>query len=160
MRNGHAHESMLPFRAFLEAHAVVVGAIERELQLTVGLPLTWYEVLYRLASAPDASLRMQDLAERLVFSRSGVTRLIDRLGRAGLVERASCPSDRRGMYAVLTDSGRSTYERARPAVERAVEEHFARHLDAAEAAGLTSMMARIIAANVGCEEADRRTRDG
>ncbi len=138
----------------MEAHAVVVSAIERELDRDVGLPLTWFEVLFRLAVTPDGSLRMQDLAERLVFSRSGVTRLVDRLESAGLVERARCPEDRRGTFTVLTIAGRAAYEQAQPHVRRAVDQHFARHLDVAEAMMLTKALAKVVAANGGDEDSD------
>ena len=92
-------------------------------------------------------MRMQDLADRLVLSRSGVTRLVDRLEAAGLIERASCPSDRRGTFAVLTEAGRHAFEEARPFVDRAVEEHFGRHLDATEAGQLEAILTKLLDAH-------------
>ncbi|HEX2701312.1 MAG TPA: MarR family transcriptional regulator [Acidimicrobiales bacterium] len=112
------------WRAFLRAHATVVDRLDRELQDEQGLPLTWYEVLLRLNGATDQRLRLSELAAQLVLSRSGLTRLVDRLVAAGLVERAVCPTDRRGAFAVLTPEGRSRLRRAAPGHLRGVERHF------------------------------------
>src|SRR5262249_11335051 len=84
------------WRMFLRAHASIAGRLERDLVAEHGLPLAWYEVLLQLAEAPGQRLRMTDLAERVLLSRSGLTRLVDRLVAEGLVERAACPSDARG----------------------------------------------------------------
>lgn len=135
------------WRTLLNAHAVVLDAIERQLQREAGMPLTWHEVLIRLSEAPDGSLRMQDLADRLVLSRSGVTRLVDRLEAAGLIERASCPSDRRGTYAVLTDAGRSALERLQPLLRPAVQQHFGRYLTEPEAELLRSILDKLLTAH-------------
>lgn len=138
---------MQAWRALLTAQAVVLDAVEGQLQDLGQIPLAWFEVLARLANEPQSSLRMQDLAERLVLSRSGVTRLADRLEAAGLIERASCPSDRRGTYAVLTDAGRTTLQRAQPLVDRAVDEQFGRHLEAPEARLLESILGKLLEAH-------------
>ncbi|HET8777796.1 MAG TPA: helix-turn-helix domain-containing protein, partial [Candidatus Limnocylindria bacterium] len=84
---------------FLRAHAKVVHALETELQAEQDLALTDYDVLVQLAAADDRRLRMSDLADRLLLSRSGATRLVDRLVADGLVERVVCDSDRRGQWA-------------------------------------------------------------
>ncbi len=138
---------MQAWRALLNAQAVVLDAVEGQLQDQGQLPLAWFEVLARLADEPQGALRMQDLADRLVLSRSGVTRLVDRLEAAGLIERASCPSDRRGTYAVLTEAGRSALQRAQPLVGRAVEEQLGRHLDASEAQLLESILGKLLEAH-------------
>ena len=91
--------------AFLRAHARVVRELERELQAEQRMALTDYDVLVQLAAAEDRRLRMSELAERLLLSRSGVTRLVDRLVAQGLVEREICDTDRRGQWAALTDAG-------------------------------------------------------
>ena len=83
----------------------MLAALDGELQAEHGLSLGEYEVLVHLSEAPEHSLRMTDLAGRLRLSPSGITRRIDGLVRAGLVERRQCPSDRRGSNAVLTDEG-------------------------------------------------------
>ena len=90
---------------FLRAHAKVVRALESELQAEQDLALTDYDVLIQLSAADDRRLRMSDLADRLLLSRSGATRLVDRLVADGLVERVVCDSDRRGQWASLTDAG-------------------------------------------------------
>jgi DNA-binding MarR family transcriptional regulator len=135
------------WQAFLQAHAAVVSALEDQLQAEYGLPVTSFEVLLRLAEAPGSSLRMQDLTEGLVLSKSGVTRLVDRLERAGLVERRSCPSDRRGTFAVLTEEGRRTLRRVRPTAVRFVESNFWCHVDEADAAAFAGVLRRLLEAH-------------
>jgi len=136
-----------PWRTLLIAQAVVLDAIEAQLRDEGQLPLAWFEVLARLSSTEGGAVRMQNLADRLVLSRSGVTRLVDRIEAAGLIERASCPSDRRGTFAVLTDAGRRAFTDAHPIVDRAVEEHFARHLDPSETRLLGSILAKLLDAH-------------
>lgn len=116
------------WRGLLEVHSQVIGQLDRELEREHGLPLNSYEVLLHLADADDCSLRMGDLAERLFLSRSGLTRLVDRLVKAELLERVSCEADRRGSYARLTDAGRELFHAARPTHLRGVREHFLSHL--------------------------------
>ncbi len=143
------------WRTLLTAQAVVLDAIEGQLQDERQLPLAWFEVLARLSSTEGGAVRMQDLADRLVLSRSGVTRLVDRIEAAGLIERASCPSDRRGTFAVLTDAGRRAFAGAHSVVDRAVEEHFARHLDPSETRLLGSILAKLLDAHgYGGDRAD------
>lgn len=112
------------WRGLLATHSRVIARLDEELEREHGLPLTSYEVLIYLADAEDCSLRMSDLADRLFLSRSGLTRLVDRLVKAGLVERVRCESDRRGSYARLTDEGRRRFGTARPTHLRGVREHF------------------------------------
>jgi DNA-binding MarR family transcriptional regulator len=95
------------WRGFLRSHAAVVRELDRELELAHGLPLNEYEVLWLLSRAPDGRLRMSDLAERVLLSQSGLTRLADRLERAGLVVRVRCSEDRRGLHAQITEVGRA-----------------------------------------------------
>lgn len=116
------------FGVFLEAHAGVVGAVNRDLEADSGLPVSWFEVLIRLSRSPDQQLRMSELATQVALSTSGLTRLVDRLEEAGLIRRAACPSDRRGAFAVLTDDGRRTLERALPAHLESLDRHLARPL--------------------------------
>ena len=112
------------WRGMLVTHSRVIAALDAELEREHGLALGSYEVLLQLAESPDQSLRMGTLADRLLLSRSGLTRLVDRLAGRGLVERHSCPSDRRGTYARLTDEGRKRFDDARPTHLRGVREHF------------------------------------
>jgi DNA-binding MarR family transcriptional regulator len=131
------------WRAFLRAHAVLTDTLDRELQAERELPLAWYDVLVSLSEADDGRLRMRDLAERVMLSRSGLTRLVDRMVTAGLVSRRPDPDDRRGTLACLTDEGMHTLRRAAPVHLRGVQEHFARHLRDDEVQVVHDAMQRI-----------------
>ena len=120
------------WRSFLVAHAQIRRQLERELQAEQSLGLGEYEVLLLLARADDRQLRMSELADRLVLSRSGVTRLVDRLEAESLVERTSCDTDRRGSWATLTDAGHTRLRRAAPTHLRGVAEHFLDRIPPAE----------------------------
>ena len=135
------------WRAFLEAHAVTVDNLARELRETEDLPLAWYDVLVQLQESPDGRLRMQELADAVLLSKSGVTRLVDRMERGGLVERARCTDDRRGTFAGLTPAGRQRLRETAPTHLRGVAEHFTSLLDDEEAAVLERLLLRIVAAN-------------
>jgi DNA-binding MarR family transcriptional regulator len=100
------------WRAFLRAHAEVTRRLEADLMAEHQLPLAWYDVLVQLVEAPDRRLRMTDLAGEVLISRSGLTRLVDRLVAEGLVRREPAPDDARGTFAVITDEG---YDRLRTA---------------------------------------------
>jgi DNA-binding MarR family transcriptional regulator len=141
---GLTRDAMAAWGVFLRAHATLVDLLERELQGDQGLPLTWFDVLAQLASAPDGRLRMQELAVAIVLSKSGLTRLVDRLESAGLVERVTCPSDRRGTFAVLTVAGRQALTRAQPVVHQAIEQHFAAQLGPAEINTLGTALTRVV----------------
>jgi DNA-binding MarR family transcriptional regulator len=101
------------WRGLLRVHAGLIKRLDAELEEAHGLPLSSYEVLVNLDGAPDNQLRMRDLADLVLLSRSGLTRLVDRLVRDGLIERATCTSDGRGAYAVLTPEGVRRLEQAR-----------------------------------------------
>ena len=132
------------WRAFINAHASVIHRIEDELAQAGQLPLTSYDVLVALAEAPDRRLRMNELAGRVVvLSRSGVTRLADRLEADGLLRRERTPEDRRGAYAVLTAEGMAALRRAWPIYAGGIVEHFSRFLSDAEVRALTSALERI-----------------
>ena len=128
------------WRTFLVAHAQVRRQLERELQAEQSLGLAEYEVLLLLTRADERRLRMSELADRLGLSRSGVTRLVDRLQGEALVERASCESDRRGSWAMLTDAGHERLRRASPTHLRGVEEHFLNRIPADELTALRWML--------------------
>lgn len=133
------------WRAFLRAHATVVDRLDHELQAEQDLPLTWYEVLWQLGQAADDRLRLSDLASRLLLSRSGITRLVDRMVAAGLIERQACPTDRRGAFAALTPAGAERLGRARPVHLRGIDEHFARHLRPDEVDAVRAALERVAA---------------
>lgn len=131
------------WRAFLEAHAAVVGVLERELDEARGLPLAWYDVMVQLSEAPDGRLRMQQLATRVLLSKSGLTRLCDRMEESGYVRRRPSSTDGRGVEAALTGAGRAALRRAAPVHLRGVEAHFTSLLSEPERATLTAIMTRI-----------------
>jgi DNA-binding MarR family transcriptional regulator len=135
---------MLAWRRFLRAHALVTRALESDLLAEQRLPLASYDVLVQLVEAPQHRLRMSELAERVLLSRSGLTRLVDRLEREGLVRREACDSDARGLFTVLTDAGLERLRAASPVHLRGVAEHAVGRLDDAEARTLADLLARMI----------------
>lgn len=139
-------ERLAAWRLLLETHASVVERLGHELETECGLPLPWYDVLYQLSTAPDQRLRMRDLAAAVLLSRSGLTRLVDRMAGAGLVEREAHPSDGRGANACLTAAGRAALRRAAPVHLRGIQAHFARHLRAEDAGALCTALGRVVVA--------------
>ncbi len=137
------------WRGMLLVHRRVTAALDEELEREHGLALGSYEVLLHLSAAPEGSLRMGDLAGKLLISPSGVTRLVDRLARRGLVERTSCPNDRRGTFARLTEEGERRFEEARPTHMRGIREHFLSHLDGDDRERLAAIWERLAAAPAG-----------
>jgi DNA-binding MarR family transcriptional regulator len=129
--------------AFLRAHARITRHLEQELQFEQELSLADYDVLYQLAVADDRRLRMSDLADRLLLSRSGATRLVDRLTRSGLVGRASCATDRRGLWAYLTDAGAERLRSATPTHLRGVAMHFIEPIPGPELEQLRRTLERV-----------------
>jgi DNA-binding MarR family transcriptional regulator len=139
-------ERLAVWRLLLETHATVVDRLGRELEAECGLPLTWYDVLLQLSGAPGGRLRMRDLAGAVLLSRSGLTRLVDRMAAAGLVCREAHSSDRRGANAVLTAAGRTALRRAAPVHLRGIDAHFSGHLSDDEVAGLRAALDRVLTA--------------
>lgn len=144
--NGLDTAQMAAWRAFLVAHSMVSKVLEAELLLRHGMPLATYDVLVQLSETPEHRLRMSELADAVVLSRSGLTRLIDRLERERLVRRESCPSDLRGTMAVLTEEGWSALRAAAPTHLEGVIEHFTALLEPAELAVLAQALGRVAAA--------------
>ncbi len=105
---------VVEWRTLLERHARTTSALERRLQHDHGLGVSEYEVLERLATSEGDERRMQELADAVHLSQSALSRVVARLETDGLVTRGMCPSDRRGIMACLTDSGRERYDAARP----------------------------------------------
>ena len=131
------------WRGMLETHSTLIHRLDAELERDHGLPLTSYEVLMNLSDAEDGQLRMGELADRLLLSRSGITRLVDRLERQGLVERHRCSDDGRGFNAHLTPAGRTKIEAARPDHLAGVRRHFLSTLSAGEIDSLGSLWGRL-----------------
>lgn len=136
--------SMRAWRLFLEVHARVVNRLEVELREETGMPLTWYDVLVQLSEAPDHRLRMQELARRVLISKSGLTRLVDRLCDAGYVVREPDPGDGRGTLAVMTAEGRGALRAAAPFHLAGIERAFTSRLAATDADAIGHAMQRIL----------------
>ena len=134
---------LIAWRSFLTAHAALINQIERELQEAGVVPLSWYDVLFALYDAPGQRLRMNELASAIVLSRSGLTRLVDRLEAEGLLTRERSASDRRGAFAVLTEKGIEAMRRAWPVYAKGIDEHFARYLSDEETCTITEVFKRI-----------------
>ena len=132
------------WRTFLRAHATVTRRLEAELVAEHDLPLASYDVLVQLSEAPDRRLRMTELADRVLLSRSGLTRLADRLERDGLIARQACPSDARGTLAVLTDAGLTKLQEAWRTHRRGVAEHVTGRLSPDEVVTLGALMDRLV----------------
>ena len=129
---------------FLKTHSLLVDRLDAGLQAATGLPLTWFDVLVHVAGAPHQRVRMNELAESLLLSKSGITRLVDRMVSAKLITRSSCASDRRVVYANLTTRGRAVFNEAAPVAARGVQEHFASYLGLEEERVLVAVLSRII----------------
>jgi DNA-binding MarR family transcriptional regulator len=112
-------------------------------------PLGWYDVLLELSAAPGCRLRMHEVARAVVLSRSGLTRLVDRLEKAGLLRREPDQSDRRGAFAVLTDEGGDMLRQMWPVYAAGIAEHFGRHISDEVAHVLNEALSRVLAANRG-----------
>ena len=136
-------EELAAWRGFLAAHARLVGELDEELRAAHGLPLSSYDVLTTLESAPDRRLRMRELADAVLLSRSGLTRLVDRLVRDGYVVREECEDDARGFFAVLTDQGLRALREARPTHHAGVRERFLSRLPKSELPRLARAWERI-----------------
>ena len=138
----------IKFRAWygsLQASLRSLDLIEREVENATGVPLSWYEVLIFLFKGGDSERRqMSELAEALLMSRGGATRVIARMEEAGLVRREIPPENRRVTYAVLTDKGRETAERVRPVHEEAVRRYFSTAIDEDEAEVLLRAAVKIL----------------
>jgi DNA-binding MarR family transcriptional regulator len=132
------------WRGFLRVHSALAKQLDAELAAEHDLPLSSYEVLITLRSAPGRRCRMAELAECVLLSRSGTTRLVDRLEKEGLLERDTCDSDGRGTYAVLTDAGEQLLARARPTHLDGIRARFVQHFSADELATLASWWERVL----------------
>lgn len=135
------------WRGLLRAHACLAKRLDAELERAHRLPMTSYEVLQHLQEASEGRMRMCDLAERAQLSRSGLTRMVDRLEREGLLGRCSCDHDARGSYACLTESGRVRLEEAQVTHLVVVREQFLAHFSEPELGVLAQMWERIAPCN-------------
>jgi DNA-binding MarR family transcriptional regulator len=117
-------DGLATWRAFLNAHAVLIQRIEADLKAHGLPPLGWYDVLWPLYRAGDRRLRMNELAQQVVLSRTGLVRLVDRIEAAGLLRREPVPEDGRGSYAAITNDGAATLSRMWPVYRRHIQHDF------------------------------------
>ena len=152
-------EQLAAWSGFLLGHAQIVRALDAELEREHGLPLTSYDVLIQLSLAPDRRLRMSELADAIVLSRSGLTRLVDRLERGGLVERERGEADPRQMYARLTDRGFEVLEEATPTHIAGIKERFLDRLSEEQTKQLAAIWRAVLGPEVERQvlEVNRRT---
>jgi DNA-binding MarR family transcriptional regulator len=134
------------WRDFLTAHARLLRLLDEDLRDAHGITLAEYDALVQLAEANGRRLRMHQLAERVLLSRSGVTRLIDRLVADGSVERSHCSTDARGAEAVLTEAGLDRLRRASPTHLRGISDHFVEAIEPGDLEALRRAMSAINAA--------------
>ena len=135
-------QQVADWRVFLESAWAVMDILDGELQNERKLTLVWYDALVHLENATDG-LSMTDLANRILSSKSGLTRVIDRMEAEGLVRRERPPEDRRVVKVVLTSKGRKTLDAARVVHHRGIQEHYVEHLNARELAALTAALEKV-----------------
>ena len=154
-----ARDRLEAWRSFLVSHSLVTRRLDEELRVEGGLTLAEYDALVQLANADDGRLRMNQLADQVLLSRSGVTRLVDRLVADGLVARVSCPSDARGSMAVLTDRGRDALRHASQTHLRGVERYFTSALTDEDLVALRRALDAVIDASTVGTAFDRCSTD-
>jgi DNA-binding MarR family transcriptional regulator len=120
-------ERLRAWRLYFESALALVDVLDAEFERDAGLPIRWYDVLVQLEETADG-LRMNELAEHILYSKSGFTRVVDRMEEAGLVRRVYPETDRRSIFVVATDKGLEAMERARRHHRHWIEEHFSRPL--------------------------------
>lgn len=131
------------WRNFLTARAAAVDRIEDDLADAGVLPLSWYDVILALYEAPERRLRMHELASAILVTRGGLTRLVARIEKAGLLRREPDPADKRGLYASLTAEGLEALRITWPVYARGIAEHFGRRLSDEEVEVLDRALCRI-----------------
>jgi len=129
--------------ALLQVHAELVPILDRQLRARTALPLAWYDVLLELAAAPDRQLTMTELSERVVLSRTRISRVVDELTDAGLVRRQPNPADARSAFAVLTSDGLGRFREAAPIYLGGIESQFAAALSDDDLRAVGSALARV-----------------
>lgn len=129
----------------VRAHRLLVDRLGRELEHDVGIPLVFFDVLINVAGAPDGRVTMSRLSNDIALTTGGVTRLVDRMVDAGLVERSACPSDRRSIHVVLTPEGSEVLDRAIAAHIEGIERYLMAHLSDKDRANLATALTKILA---------------
>ena len=135
-------ERLRAWRLYFESALALQDVLDAELERDVGISLRWYDALVHLEETPDG-LRMNELAERILYSKSGFTRVVDRMEEAGFLRRVRPENDRRSILVILTDQGRNTLEQARRHHRHAIEQHFSRHLTDTDIRALTRALEKV-----------------
>jgi len=133
------------WRDLLVAHSRLVPAVEADLRAAGQVPLSWYDVLLELNAAPDLRLRMSELGQRTVLSRTRVSRVVDELAAAGLAERQPDQADGRSSFAVLTPRGKEALRRAWPVYRQAIHRHLGARLTERQCRELATLLGQVIA---------------
>jgi DNA-binding MarR family transcriptional regulator len=134
------------WRLFLTAHTRLVEQVERDLKQSDLPSFEWYDVLVALKQAPNQQLRLSELAETLLVNRTNVTRLVDRLEKAGLIQRKACKDDRRGAFAVLTKAGVAMQKKMWEVYAQSIARYFGRHLSEADVETMTRSLTTVLTA--------------
>jgi DNA-binding MarR family transcriptional regulator len=152
LRSGLSHEGQFlsspsperlrAWRLYFESALALADVLDNELERDAGISTRWYDTLVHLEEAPEG-LRMNELAERILYSKSGFTRAVDRMEEAGLLRRVRPANDRRSILVVLTDQGRNTMERARRHHRHGIEQHFSSHLTDTDIQALISALEKV-----------------
>ncbi len=129
---------------FLRTYSKVQARLAEDMHCQHQIPLSWYDVLVHLYHAPRRGMRMQDLADAVILSSSGLTRLLDRMIEAGFVERVSCAEDRRVIYATLTPQGSEAIEEILPGQQARIEHYFAQYLTDVEMDTIQQGLQRVL----------------
>ena len=135
-------ERLRAWRLFFESALALIDVLDSDFEQDNGFPVQWYDVLVHIEDAPDG-LRMNDIAERILYSKSGLTRVVDRMEKAGLVRRVVPENDRRSIFVVQTDKGRETMAEARRRHHEWIEAHFSRPLADTDIQALTRALEKL-----------------
>ncbi|MFB7717930.1 MULTISPECIES: MarR family winged helix-turn-helix transcriptional regulator [unclassified Nocardia] len=151
-----SHPAVAAWAALLQVHATLVPELDAELRRATGLPLSWYDVLLELDGPHQ--LRMSDLGERVVLSRTRVSRLVTEMESHGLVRRESNPDDGRSAFVGITDKGRERFREAAPHYLAGIERRFGGQLDHAELETVANALHKVLSPAELPDPAPRRTR--
>ncbi|MGI9658054.1 MAG: MarR family winged helix-turn-helix transcriptional regulator [Gaiellaceae bacterium] len=138
-----SEQSLATWEKFLRAHSAITRRLDADLAAAHGISLSDYDVLLQLARAPDGQLRPTELAERVLLTRSGITRLLTRLEKRDLVDRCPCPNDGRVTFAAISEAGRAKLREARPTHLRGIRELFSDRVEGGEADQLAVVLERL-----------------
>jgi DNA-binding MarR family transcriptional regulator len=137
-----SQEALRAWRLYFESALALLDVLDAELQQVVGIPQRWYDVLVHLEESPQG-VPMNELADRILYSKSGLTRVVDQMEEAGLVRRARLEHDRRTIPIVLTDNGTKTLQHARRHHRDGIQRHFSQHLSNADIRALTRALEKV-----------------